>query len=369
MSTVQPVVGHAALRARLEQAWREDTLGHALLLSGPHGVGKTTCAVDLAARLLDAPAWPGGLLAHPDLWMEDSDSERIGIDRVRPGVRGDSGPSLQEMLALRPYAGGMRVAIVARAERLTEQAANSLLKTLEEPPPSTLIVLCASTPERLPPTVISRLQHLPLTTVPIADIAAWLIGRGVHERLAGLASALSGGRPGRAVRLATEPGALHAELTALHAFLAIAGGGVEGALRAAAELAPSGGADGRERALLLLAVWASFVRDALCEATAASELRVWLDYTDAVERWAESLGPQRLTAILALLVRATGEISQYAHPRLTLDALFLDIFVGPQSPPPLHVPPQPVAASLAPQAETRPARMPPAATPAPARRR
>ncbi len=325
-------------------------------------------ALRLADMVLDGEHWPGGLRAHPDLWLEDSDAENVGIERIRAGARAEAGPSLQDVMSLRTYAGGMRVAILARAERLTEPAADALLKTLEEPPPGTVIVLCAANPDALPATILSRAQQVSIGTVPVARIAAWLEAGGIELRLAGLAAALSGGRPGRASRLASEPGALAAEVGALHAFLAIAGGGLEGALRAAAELTPGAGAEGRERALVLLAVWASFVRDAAFEASAVTEFRLWSDYAEPLERWAESLGAARLTDILGALLRAAAEIAQYAQPRLTFETLFLDIFAGPDPPPPVAAPAMPAAVADAPEAAAG-ARQPRPAARRPARRR
>jgi DNA polymerase-3 subunit delta' len=364
MAAPPRIVGHEEVLHRLEAAHADRRLGHAVLLSGPSGVGKTSLALQFAARLLDATAWPGGLAAHPDLWLEDSDAENLGVDRIRSRSRGDAGPSLQEMMSLRTYAGGMRVAVIARADRLTEPAADTLLKTLEEPPPGTLIMLCTANPEALPATIVSRTQQVALGAVPTAVVVAWLEEEGIEPGLARLAGALSGGRPGRALRLAREPGALRSEVEALHAFLAIGGGGLEGALRAAAELTPGGGAEGRERAMLLLAVWSSFVRDAACEASAAPELRLWTDYSGPLERWAESLGPERLGDILGLLLRAGGDLARYAQPRLTFETLLLDIFAGPDAPPPVEVPAEPAALSAAPVAADsvprapRPARRP-----------
>jgi DNA polymerase-3 subunit delta' len=348
MAAPPTVIGHEAILGRLRAAHASGALPHALLLTGPAGVGKTTVATALADLLLSGSAWPGGLTAHPDLWLEDSDAERIGIDRVRAGASTDAGPGLQELMSRRTYAGGARVAVMARAERLTEQAADALLKTLEEPPPHTVIVLCASNPEALPATIVSRSQHLLLSTVEVARIATWLEDGGVAPGLARLAAALSGGRPGRARRLASQPGAMAVEVQALHAFLAIAGGGMDGALRAAAQLTPAAGSEGRDQAMMLLSVWAGFVRDALCEAAGLPDVRIWTDYHEPLGQWAESLGPARLTEMLGLLLAASAQVAQYVQPRLTFETLFLDLFVGPGSPPPVAAPAGPAALAEAP---------------------
>jgi DNA polymerase III subunit delta' len=335
MPPLPGVVGHAPVAAQLEGALRDGVLPHATLLVGPEGVGKTTLAEALAGVALDATAWPGGLQAHPDHWLEDSEAERIGIDRVRAGGgNAEDGPSLQDFLTLRAYAGGDRVAVIGRADRLTEQAANSVLKTLEEPPPGTHVILCAAHPERLPDTILSRCQQFSCAPLSPAEIRDWLQQQhGVEPRLSQTAAALSGGRPGRALKLATEPGALRAEVEAIDAFIAAGGSGRGGALRAAGKLAPSQGAEGREVALRHVGAWASWVRDVACLASGAPELLVWTDHRPAAERWAEALPPARIADILGRCVDAADQLASYAIPRLTYEVLFLDVFATEPAPP------------------------------------
>lgn len=312
-------------------AARHERLTHAILFTGPEQVGKTTTALALATELLQSRGWPGGPLAHADLWLEDSDAQNIHIGRLRLG--GTEGPTLQDFLSLRPYAGGRRVAVMGRADRLTEQAADSLLKTIEEPPPRTHLLLCAAHPERLPQTILSRCELVSLGPVAAPEVTAWLATKGVEGPAAELAAALSAGRPGRALRLATEPDALHVEMEALNAFVAAGGGGTAGALDAASRFAFAQSWEGRERALVVLAAWASFVRDAVCFAAGTPELAVWTLYRTALERWAEVLPAGRIVQILSAIVAATDAISINAQPRLTFEALLLGIFAGPDGPP------------------------------------
>jgi DNA polymerase-3 subunit delta' len=358
------ILGHVPVATRLERAVREGTLAHATLLAGPDGVGKTTLAEAVAAALLDAGAWPGGLRAHPDHWLEDSDDERIKIARMRPGGgTPEAGPSLQDFLGLRSYAGGPRVAVIARADRLTEDAANCVLKTLEEPPPGTHLLLCAAHPERLPATIVSRCQLLGCAPVPAAEIRGWLEREhGVTATLAAGAAALAAGRPGRALQLATVAGAMRTETEAVEAFLGAAGSGHGGALQAASALAPPNTAEGRERALTQVTAWTGFVRDVACLAAGAPELAVWEPFREAAASWAQALPPERIAAILGRCVETADQVAQYAVPRLSYEVLFLDIFTITPAPPrtagvnvgaAFEGPPAPASATPRPRAARR----------------
>jgi DNA polymerase III delta' subunit len=190
---------------------------HAVILSGPSRVGKTTLALDLAAGLLcidpDAGARPcrqcrgcrrvaGG--NHPDLHrlapqgpggqikIGDSNSPEPGTARHLMGE-----------LSLTSSEGGARIAIVEQAHRLNDDAQNALLKLLEEPPPGVTIILCADDEERLLPTVRSRCVRIRLAAVGVREIEEWLGEQGVADapRAARLAR-LADGRPGLALAYA-----------------------------------------------------------------------------------------------------------------------------------------------------------------------
>ena len=207
----------AAVRSMLSAG-----MPHALLLAGPAGVGKGTLADDIAAALLClAPAAvdrPDRACRacravdhgnHPDVHRLDPTGAGAVIPIGGPGREERGVRNLVRELALLPVEGGARVAIVTAADRMTEDAQAAFLKTLEEPPVGTVLVLTATDEERLLDTIRSRCVRIRLGPVPRREIEALLVEAGLADPpVAARLARLSGGRPGDAVALARAPASL-----------------------------------------------------------------------------------------------------------------------------------------------------------------
>jgi len=207
--------GEAVEKAFLD-AFERGRLHHAWLLVGPEGIGKATFAYRAARRLLGATADPAlGLLgsrpddpvcrqiaarADPDLLVLQRDAED---GKVRKGISVDDARALPEFFAKTPACAPYRVAIIDAADDLNANAANAVLKSLEEPPERGVVLLISHAPGSLVPTLRSRCRRLRFVSPPEESAADWVADKaGVGEDEARRLVAMAGGAPGRAWRLA-----------------------------------------------------------------------------------------------------------------------------------------------------------------------
>ncbi|MDE2311616.1 MAG: hypothetical protein KGJ93_00800 [Patescibacteria group bacterium] len=198
MSTTWQTFGHEGVKEILDKALANGRLAHAYLFAGPSGVGKRTLAEEFAKKILGA----GSLVNHPDFLPLDEPGE-IKVERLR---------EFTARVALRPLLGQNKVALINNAERLNAESANALLKTLEEAPPSTVIILVGRQ-QGLLPTVLSRCQILgfgALSEPQLREFAQTLPARVTNEMLG-----LCFGCPGELVRLAAEQPWLESRLQAV----------------------------------------------------------------------------------------------------------------------------------------------------------
>ncbi|MDY0212500.1 MAG: DNA polymerase III subunit delta' [Desulfuromonadaceae bacterium] len=192
-SSFAAIIGHERQKKLLRHAFTSGKLAHAYLFSGFEGIGKRLMALALA-RLVFCDAGNGCGKCnscrridhnnHPDLHTLEPDGQFIKIEQIR---------TLQRALAYRPLESSRHIVLIDAAERLHPGAANALLKTLEEPPHGTIIILLSSQPQALLPTVRSRCQHLPFSRLRQADIDKVLHGQVNDETERSILAALAQG--------------------------------------------------------------------------------------------------------------------------------------------------------------------------------
>ena len=164
---------------------------HAILIHGPGGWGEEILAARCALTLLRLdPESNARTLAHADLRWVDPDGQTVRIDQVR---------SIGEFMYQTAQHGVAKVAVLNRADRMTVNAANALLKTLEEPSSGGFLILVTDAPDRLPATVRSRCQRLPVFAASDAAVVEWLVAQGFDPDRASAHSRELGGAPYRAL--------------------------------------------------------------------------------------------------------------------------------------------------------------------------
>ena len=247
----------AGMDAKMEQLMRSAQAGrivHALLFSGPRGTGKRSMARLFAQAVLCAspnerpcgacPACKKCLNgAHPDVHVVAPEKNTIKVDQIR---------GLTEALSLKSYEGGMKIAIIERADCMNESAQNALLKTLESPTGDALFFLLTDAPGTLLPTIISRCLQVRFRCLEAEDCARLLERRGVEPYRAALLAALAQGSVGRALEIDADKNYFPLRDRVIDALEGM--DGVGGVARATARI---GNVRGREDAVLeILECWA-----------------------------------------------------------------------------------------------------------------
>ena len=220
--TWHEVQGHDQVVEQFRQAIRRGRLASTFLFVGPPGIGKHTFALKLAQALLCETAREEELdpcghcpacqqvaaRTHPDLILVSKPAERSFIPvelfigdrehRMREGMCHD--------IALKPFCGGRRIAVIDDADFLNQEGANCMLKTLEEPPPKSVIILIGSSEQKQLPTIRSRSQIVRFRPLPQETVAQLLVSKGLADdpQTAARLAALSEGSMRRALELADE---------------------------------------------------------------------------------------------------------------------------------------------------------------------
>lgn len=342
-------MGQEPARRFLERSLAANRVAHAYLFTGPANCGKTTLALDFARALIctGSPAPCDTCpecrmllgMGHPDVEQVEGDEDEApelsalwksgSPDRPRRALRIERVRELIRVMATRPSQAAYRVATLD-GSMVQDAAASALLKLFEEPASRSILLLRAPAVEALPPPIASRCQSVRLTLVPAVQINAWLQSSlGLSAAEATTFSALAGGRPGLAKRLAGAPGGQPPLEAQIRLWLDMATADTVTRMDQAAVWGRNFPAS---RAAIDLAaiVWHQLLQHAAgqarSEGRAAAPASPLLPafQTPSAQRLLE-LGPTGLGAQLALVARASRLLDANVQPRLTLEWLLLGL--------------------------------------------
>ena len=330
------IIGQQPALQTLESALATGRLSHAYLIVGPPHVGKTTLALDLAravncvstdsaAPCQNCPQCRRISAGH------HADVRLIGIRRQEEGAPRRREISIAEVRSvtnqshLKPYEGAYRVFIFEDAETMSEAAANALLKTLEEPPPQTLLILLTSQEDRLLPTIRSRCSRIELKPMAEQPLSRYLEKeRGLDADEAHLLARLSKGCLGWALTALEDPLVLERRATELDRLIGLLGSTIEQRFHAASDVAGLYYRD-RDEALETLDIWLSWWRDLLVLRESGPEWVYNRDYAEKLDDWKDAYTAAQIAAFIAAMSKTLDALNSNVNARLGLESLMLSL--------------------------------------------
>jgi len=323
------LVGHEWAVEMLKEHIRRDSVRHAYLFCGPSGVGRRTLALRFAQALdcpnQKEPGQPCGRcktcqqierMQYPDLSVIQAEKEggTLKVEQVR---------AIRQSLVLKPYQGRYRVALFLRFDEANANAANALLKTLEEAPTHVILILTAGSPEQLLPTIVSRCEVIRLRPLPLDAVESTLLDHGIAAEQAGVLAHIASGRPGYALRLAQDKDALAFRSRRLE--------DLSGLLKsnrrerfAYAEKLTDRKKEAEMRFRESLQIWLSFWRDVLLCTSGADAPLVNVDRSAEIEALAQRLSLSEARQLVAQTEGAMDRLDRNVNARLLAEILLLD---------------------------------------------
>jgi DNA polymerase III subunit delta' len=316
----------------LKDSIARKSLAHAYLLVGPSHVGKMTLAIDLA-RALNCPEGdpPCSVCRTCQRISEGKFSDVVIITRNSGRDAKDKRKSseisidtirdfLQKSSTLPPYEGRFKVFIVDTAELMSNEAANCLLKTLEEPPSHVVIILLTSEEKSLLPTVVSRCQRFELKPMPTLETEAVLSSTGISQEQGKLLARLSKGCLGWAVSAADDAGFLKGRDLRLDEFVALMTRNWDERFSYIQQL-PSD----RSAVEDLLRLWLSYCRDVLLIKYNCDGAICNLDRINDLKSWSSMLTVLEIKEFIDSLNEAIMYLSFNANLHLLFETLMLEM--------------------------------------------
>ena len=325
-------IGQPEALALIKHSLQTGSLAHAYLLVGAPHIGKMTLALDLARALnCEGNNAPCGECQpcrriiegkHADIRIVSLNSARDSGDtkaRVEIGI--DDIRELQHNASLPPFEGKYKVFIIDGAEYLSTEAANCLLKTIEEPPPQVIILMLTSEESRLLPTVVSRCQRLELKPMLTNEIEKILTeSYGVDPGKASLLARLSHGCLGWALTVSNDDSYLSQRNQRLTEMISLLTASWQERFNYAAKLGSE-----RKSAEDIIRLWLVWWRDVMLIKCGCNQSIINMDYIPLLEKWNELLSLLEVRDFIDCLQKSLYQIALNANLRLIFEILMLDI--------------------------------------------
>lgn len=322
------IVGHQKQLEALKRSLAGDRLHHAYLFLGPEGVGKRTVAFSLAAaihcphRQHDSCGQCGTCLSirdgnHPDVRAlgPETGKREISIQQMR---------DLQRQLEFRPFSGKKKVAIIDPAHLMNYHAQNALLKTLEDPPGNTLLILIANSTGTLLSTLLSRCLRLYFTFMSVRQVADILVRhKGLPGEKAEVLAAFTGGSLGEALTCDARE-LLDQRRKWIGRFSSLSQGDYRGVMALAEEMAGD-----REKSLRFLRCIEGWYRDILIHQVTgpAGEIRN-TDMVEKIHEVASLYSLDHTLSVLSRIARVIGKLQRNYNRRLVLEDFLIKVVDG-----------------------------------------
>ena len=329
------VRGHESLLRQIESSLRTGRYAHAYLLVGPAQVGKRTLALNMAQALncLSTEDSPCGecLQCRRISSAQHADVLVIGVQRGAEGAASrreisiDDVREVQRQTSLKPYEGKHRVFIFDGAEYMSEEAANALLKTLEEPPSEVMIILLTSREEALLPTVRSRCRRLELRPLPQSKVTEELVSfHSVGEEQAAKLARLSMGCLGWAISAVKDPSIMEKQGEEMERIAQLSLASLEDRFSYTSDLASSFFRN-REATREVLYLWLRWWRDLLLIKEGAEEFVYNAEWAETLRHRASGLTTAQVVGFIKGIQRTMDALEHNANARLALDVMMLGL--------------------------------------------
>jgi DNA polymerase-3 subunit delta' len=325
------MLGHEWAVDMLHQQVAHGEVRHAYLFCGPPGLGRRTLALRLAQALNCTKPIAAGIpcgicrdckqieeMRHPDLNIIQAMDED-GISKENGTLKVDQVRAVQHALSLKPFQAKYRVALFLRFQEANDNAANALLKTLEEAPAHAILLLTADTPEQLLPTIVSRCEILRLRALPISAIESNLLDRGVEAERARLLAHISGGRPGYARRLVDDMTLLEKREERLNDLQTLLPAPRVEKFSYADKLSKD-----KESMRQAIVIWLSYWRDVMLRVAGAETPLINVDRNMEIEFLAGRLDLSTARRVVSDLESALEKMDKNVNSRLLAEVLLLD---------------------------------------------